>query len=606
MTGLAAAFAMGGAEGADRPGRAVDGMSAALRHRGPPGARFSDGVAVLAPLGGVVVRRGPFAAAGEVRLDRRDALASALGVDPREASDGDLLLAGWERWGDAVVDRAHGDFAFVVWDPRERVVTTLRDAFGVKPLYLAHAGDLLLLASEMPALVASRLLPPVKLDRVEAGKWLLHEYTEDGPTIFQGIFAAQAAGVSVFRGGEEQRRRAWWPDPFLPAVSRDLRQCAEALRDALDSAVRSRMPDARNAAVLVSGGLDSSSVACLAAAQARAAGAAPPPLLHVAFPGLACDEADYIAAVAATTGAPLFEVDARRGAPTASPARNRLGPGEIFDGSLAPFDDLFDVADLPPGTVLLNGMGGDDLVHDAGLDCIDALREGDVRRAVSAARAHRPLHRGLARHLLRQVGVAFVPRSVRRVVRRHRRAWPSWLEPAVADEIHAWHLERMAWREAVAAPTEVQRHYAQLLLGDADLFHFLSRLDRMFARRGLDARHPFYDRRVVDELLRTPNELRFGPHGEKQVLREALRGVLPEKVRTRTDAAVFVPFLTENLRGPHREAHIEAFSAPELERAGVVRPGTLRRLLEEGDLRAVLKAVGLEVAFRTIEAGRAT
>lgn len=606
MSGVAAAFALGAPPPEGALQRAVDAMAAAQRHRGEAGTRHADPFAVMATLSGVIARRGPLVAAGEVRLDRPDDLAAALGVDRRGLSDAELVLAGWERWGDVVVDRAHGDLALIVRDTRERTPIALRDALGVKPLYFARAGDVLLVASEMHALLATGLLPPVALDRTQAARWLTFDYAEEGPTLFRGIFAAQPGGVTIFRRDGEERRRAWRPDPFLPARSRDLRECAEALRDALDGAVRARLRDAPGAAVLVSGGLDSSTVACLAARQAEAAGATPPPLLHLAFPGLACDEATYIAAVVETTRARLVEIDARRDALAASPAHNQLGPAEIFDASLVPMDGLFDAAALPRGTVLLSGLGGDDLVHDTGLDAIDALRALDLRAAISAARRRRPQGRSLGGHLAGQLAIAFAPTRLRDLVRRARRSWPGWLTPAAGEALHAWHVARMAWRETVDAPSEVQRRYALLLLGDSDLFHFLSRLDRLFSRRGLDARHPFYDRRVVDELLRTPNHVRFAAWDEKDVLREAMRGILPEKVRTREDPAVFVPFFQENLRRTHREAYRAAFAHPELERAGVVRPGALIRLLEEEALPTVLQAIGLEVAFRTAAGVRAS
>src|SRR5690606_22137966 len=124
----------------------------------------------------------------------------------------------------------------------------------------------------------------------------------------------------------------------------------------------------------------------------------------------------------------------------------------------------------------------------------------------------------------------------------------------------AWHLDRMDRRARVAAPTEVQRRLTLLLLGDSDLHLFLARLDRQGARRGFDHVFPFYDRRVLEVLLATPAHLRADHGIQKNVLRQAMRGILPELVRTRRDAADFTPWVEESMLGPHREAHRAAFA----------------------------------------------
>lgn len=593
MSGVIALARMGPRAPSDEEllGAAVR-MQTALRHRGRAHAPITARGAVLGPVGGPSACHGPWIAVGHVRLDRPADVAAALRLDPR-TSDLQLLLEGFVRWGDDVVLRADGDFAAAIWDTRAGELTLLRDPLGQRPIFVTRNGDVVLAASEVGALAASGLAPPLAFDRREAARYLVEEYAEERRTLFADVEAAQPGGVTRWRPGVATRQRVWIPDPFA-ITSPDPASCAEQLRSALADAVRARLPSRDDVSVLVSGGLDSSSVAVLAARMA----ASPPTLLHLTFPGTPSDERSHFEAVAGAVGGRSVVVDPREHARATAPFTSPGGAAAPYEPTLAMLAPLLDAAGVPRGAIVLTGMGGDDLMHVTGWEGVDALRHGALRTALRYATDDARPVRALGRMAVRALTPGPLIDVARRLGRRAEHLWPPWLEDDVRRELHAWHLERMERRRSVVAPTEVQRRIALLLTGESDLFVFLSRLDGFAAAVGVELRHPFYDRRVVELLLAIPSEQRASRTEVKSVLRRALRDVLPETVRTRQDAADFTPFVRHLVTGPHRPAYEETFAASELERQGVVRPGALRHLLGRSQLTPVVQAMGLEVAIR--------
>lgn len=610
MRGLAAVVDLGPTPRNDGSiDRAASALAQAMAHRGAERDRVRGAGSTLVSLGraGAVPRRGRerrHEGIVDVRLDDRRGLADSLGV--AETSDEELFLEAWERWGDDVLRRVVGDFAAVLWDARERELVLLRDGLGIRQLHVARRGPILLVATEMQALTASEHGVPVELDPLSCARFLIETYCA-GPTLLRGIDAVEPGTVQRWTPRAHRSRRVWWPDPFAKGPT-DPSASAERLREALDQAVRARMSTTGPTASLVSGGHDSSSVQVLAARAARDAGQTPPSLLHLAFPGLPCDEARFVEAVAAASGAPLVEVDPREHPEVTSPASPAVEVGELYDITVAMNRPLLERVD--PGTVVLTGCGGDDLLFRTSQDCIDHLR---ARRPLAAVRAARESKRGplaATRFLAGQISRILVGGELRDTLRRlrpSRGVWPAWLVDPVRAQLDAWHADRMLWRASLAAPSEVQRRLALALLGDSGTFLLLERVDLLGVSAGVEFRHPFYDRRVIEALLGTPAEQRASATSTKDVLRRAMRGLLPEVVRTRQDAADFGHYADPIIVTTHVEHYRRAFQSSALEREGIVKPGVLlASLAPDRNLSLPWRAMAIETAVRTIREARAS
>jgi asparagine synthase (glutamine-hydrolysing) len=257
-------------------------MAAALAHRGPDGRSVWCGEdAGLVHLASFVTpedshERWPQASGVEVRLvadvrlDNRDSLAGALDL-PRHPrgfhTDGELLLAAYRKWGEESPIHLEGDFAFAVWDGAARTLFLARDAMGGKPLfYHAAAGGELYFATEMKALFAATAISR-QPDAAAVAYHFAVPVSADGEATFYAAVKALAPGqtLTLSAGGVPRLRRYWALDP-----ERELRlgsdgEYAEAFRDQVERAVAARLRTVGRVGITLSGGLDSSTLASVAA-----------------------------------------------------------------------------------------------------------------------------------------------------------------------------------------------------------------------------------------------------------------------------------------------------------------------------------------------------
>ncbi|MEM0982494.1 MAG: asparagine synthase (glutamine-hydrolyzing) [Planctomycetota bacterium] len=249
----------------------VRAVSDVLAHRGPDGEgveRFDDGVLIhrrLAVLDPTPAGRQPFRRGGgwlvyngELYNDRelRTDLADAFETE----CDTETVAAALQRWGTKALARFRGMFALAWWDREKRTLTLARDPLGIKPLYWSRAGDAIAFASEPTALFASGVVEP-KPDPVGVASYLVTIRTTLGRrTMFKGVEQVEPGEVLEFdlsKPGSEPRRSSWW-DRAGSENDGDLRTIVE---DSIRAHLRSDVP----LCSLLSGGLDSTIVASVAA-----------------------------------------------------------------------------------------------------------------------------------------------------------------------------------------------------------------------------------------------------------------------------------------------------------------------------------------------------
>ena len=271
--------------------RAVRAMSNAQAHRGPDADGFWDDLDADTGLGVALAHRRLSiidlrAVANQPMRDRASgcvilfngeiynfrelrAQLEAEGSRFETASDTEVLLQSYVRWGSACVSRLRGMFAFAIWDPRARQLFLARDRVGIKPIYYARverpgSAPALLFASELRALLASGLIER-RLDPVGLDTYLWNGFVVGPTTIVRGIrLLPPGTSLSVELDGAKPEERRYWELPSArPGTTHP-----EELGEALAEAVRIRLVADVPLGVFLSGGVDSSAVARLAAASA--------------------------------------------------------------------------------------------------------------------------------------------------------------------------------------------------------------------------------------------------------------------------------------------------------------------------------------------------
>ena len=581
-------------------------MTRALAPRGPDGEGFwrAPGVALghrrlavidlsdaaVQPLanedGSVqVVFNGEIYNFAELRMDLQ-----AHGHVFRSRGDTEVLVHGYEEWGDEVVARLDGMFAFALWDARKRRLLAARDRMGKKPLYFASiarpgAPPLFAFASELKALVH---VPGFDrgIDHEALCRYLVHEYVPAPHAIFRGARKLDAGErlrleVAADRSNEPSIDR-YWDLPFAegPRAQRDA-EASNDLRELLLSAVRRRLVADVPVGIFLSGGIDSSSVAALAA---ELAGPSNVRTFSIGFSDVSFDESSHARRVARHLGTQHSE--------------ERLGARDLLD-SLPKVSDFLDEpladASIVPTyllsaftrqhvTVALGGDGGDELF--AGYQTFLAEAWGRLffdqtpavlRGLVGAAARLLPARTDY--FSLDFKANQFLQGGEKPGPRRHQRWMASFL-PEHLGALLASDLRHEADRDPLAAVdrraqegparTAVDRlmdYYAHFYLsGDVN-----TKVDRASGAVGLEVRAPFLDTALVAFACQLPPHLRLRGRTPKYILKQAMRGRLPDDILDRKKQGFAVPvarWMREDLASAVRDE----LAPDKLQREGLFDP----------------------------------
>lgn len=497
--------------------------------------------------------RGALSLWADLRLDNRAELVASLGdlLEGRQPGDDELVLAAYLRWGEACPQRLLGDFAFAIWDARRRQLLLARDPLGVKPLHYSRAGSLLCFASEA-RLVLQHPAVSHRLDEVAVGDYLAGCFSDPGRTFFRDVRRLPPAHRLVATAAGDRVERFWDLDPEARTVYRREEEYAERFRELLCTAVAARLPQHGPAVgVLMSGGLDSGSVAGMAR-QLLPAGSSPALFAgSFVFDRLRqCDEREHIRKVAAHLDLEVEMVPAEQfpvfGDPEAYQPQIET-PFLAWEGC---FGEMLRRVRARGARVLLTGHGGDDLMSGSALVYADRIRRGDLR-ALLAVLHHAASRGGAWRWILyHYLARPLFPGSVDRVIlrlsgRQPGPGLPDWIDPGFARRTGL--AERLE-----AAPPRRFRELARQALYDhfreASWDQIVHWYDRNAAGFGIEVRHPFLDRRLVEYLFSIPTDRLFQTGLSKPLLRRAATGLLPESVRMRPDKTRLGAFLDAGMR----------------------------------------------------------
>ncbi len=525
----------------------ISGMAAA----GRAGAALAGG-------SGPVLCEGGLTVVADARLDNRRALAATLGLSP-DAGDSAVIAAAYRAWGEDAPAHLEGTFAFALWDAPRRLLLCARDLMGVRPLFYRRDGDALHFAQGADALAAATDRERTLRDEAIAD-FLYGRVLDAGSTWFAGVQRLPAGHSLTFADGALRLRHyaRIAPAPFDPRSD-----APAGLRGLLGAAVARRAEGPARVGALLSGGLDSSSIACLLRDQRRAAGGPPVPVFAMMFrePDRA-NERRHFDAVVATGGFEPHVLELDGYAPFADFER-LLGAtgGPTLSPNLAAMRHVCAAAAERAVDVLLDGHGGDEVVsHGYGL--LDELAaSGDWLALWREARGAADNY-GRSRMVLARRVAARQQRLDARILARllapfDREAAPAAGRPPahllsrelVARSRIAERLRGFARPELAA--TEQGQHRA--VLGDPLQPYAFEVHAAFYAHMGLEAHYPFWDRQVVEYCLGLPAKEKLSRGWSRLVLRRAMAGIVPDSVLRRRDKIDFSVHLARGMVHHHHE-----------------------------------------------------
>lgn len=484
----------------------------------------------------------PFTLVFDGRLDNRDDLFAALSISVGEGrllSDAALVLRAYAAWGQACVERFIGEFALVLFDERSHTLFSARDHLGDRTLFYAQYGSRVVIASE-PWSVLGAQSAPVELDECAVAYYFAVRATPDGQTLFKNVLELLPAHAMRINEQEFFQQRYWQPDLACKIRYKTSQEYADHFRDLLEESVRCRMRSTTPIGVLMSGGLDSTSVACFAASLV-----APQQLTTFSYVFdeiTGSDERKYINLMVEKWQLNSIQIPCDDIWPFQNWGDWPYNPNfPTMDLYFLLKERICRRANQNKIRILLTGGFGDSLYLGGNHWIVDLLEDGYWRETGQE----------LFKHIY-HLGLFWLVKNghIQPVLRNFMRGLPFWATIQRKSRPAPW-LTAQSVNHLLNSEKRNQKFQRNQHLVEREPYGSMM-IDPFYASRlMIEMRDPYRDRRLIELAISLPAYQLYYRGLYKRVLRMAMSGLLPEPIRvsfTRIDLNPFFLFGFEKER----------------------------------------------------------
>jgi asparagine synthase (glutamine-hydrolysing) len=468
----------------------------------------------------------------------------------RSNTDTEIIVHAYEEWGTGCVHQFNGMWAFAIWDQRRESLFCARDRFGIKPFYYCFQGGTFVFASEIKAILEAGLTER------EPNYGIIYDYLAGGlvdhheETFFAGVKRLAAGHALHFqRNTKGPEIYPYYDLPFNKINGLSDREYASRFSALLKDSVRLRLAADVPVGSCLSGGLDSSSIVCLTRELIKEMEedchwkGLPQRVFSARYPGSRHDEGIYLTEVLKKTGAE---------ASFTYPAGENLPAGlqQLVTQQEEPFGstsiyaqwEVFKVAAASGIKVVLDGQGGDEILagyhryfHSFFADLIKSLRWMEFLSEITAY-INQP-HTPSAGLTLLGSAFRFIPRGPAAMLKRLLPGHSLWINRAFAENFKGRILSGPGVEST--KKRSLLDHELFKSLRFSDLPSCLRYEDKNSMAHSIEARLPFLDYRLVEFTLATPRNQKISQGITKRILRNAMKGVVPEVILQRRDKIGF-------------------------------------------------------------------
>ena len=481
------------------------------------------------------------------RLDNRKELLADLGdVLPSDATDADIVGAAYEEWRAACFGKLVGDWALSAWSPTDRSLILAADFLAMRHLYYSAQQNAVTWCTVLdPLVLLSREV--LELSEEYVAGWLGFFPAAD-LTPYEGIHRVPPSSYVLWRPGAMSIRRYWSFDPRKRIRYRTDGEYEEHFRSLFTTAVRRRLRSDKPVLAELSGGMDSSSIVCVADEIIAADETVTPRLDTLSYydddePNW--NETPYFQRVEEKRGRTGCHIDVSPGKDLALFPKGRATIAPEFDGTTeAATRQLVEVMSAQQNRVVLSGTGGDEVLGGVPTalpelaDLLSAMHFGKFFKTVFAWAL---VMRIPAVHLLRQTLQEFLPASIAGQ-EEHRKPAP-WFS---ADFVKRR-------RSALSGYPYRLRFFGPLPSFQENLIT-LDGLSRQLACAPspgsplIEKRYPYLDRDLLEFLFAIPRSQLVRPHQRRSLMRRALAGIVPAEILERKRKAFVIRSTVSGLR----------------------------------------------------------
>lgn len=492
----------------------------------------------------------------DARLDNRRELTAELGLSAMletDLPDSSLILAAYNKWGEKCSAKLIGDFAFAIWDEKRQKLFCARDHMGVKPFYYFATDTTFIFGSEIKALIQTGKTSK-SINKQRILDYLVFYHGDNEATFYNDIKRLPARYSLSVSKDHLQKTEYWTFSPQREIHLHSDQEYAEAFLEHFSRAVDSRLRSLSRVGSLLSGGLDSSSICCMAADLLKLQQKSRIITFSEVFEELPsavrhkADEREHMDAAIERCGSEAYFVNIHKHGPLRGIECGHFDePMPYFNGYL--LDESCASAEKRGVRVLLDGTDGDTTVSH-GYERLFELGTRyrlfalftEIRRLHQRQGKNFSLARTLKRYCIRPSIPDVVVTHIRRILKRDTTSrYP------VISKLHP-HLQRYVdWErraEQLGQNINLYRkgrlpHYWSLTSPFQQ--YTMEFIDSRIAGVPIEMRYPFWDRRLMEFCLALPLDQKLKNGLTRVVLRRAMKGILPEKIRLRPDKADLSP-----------------------------------------------------------------
>lgn len=538
-----------------RDGRKVDEeqikkMNDCLSHRGPDGSAVwcegsvGLGHQMLYTTPESLHEKLPFEEDGlvitaDARIDNRKELSEKLGVeDKKEVSDSYFILKAYQKWGEKCPEELLGDFAFAIWDKEKEELFCVRDHMGIKPLFYFLSDELFLFSTEIKAIFSIPEVPR-RIDEDRVAQYLISMQKDPEITFYKGITRlTPASSIKICINGFNLEK--YWS--LNPNFEQKLESDAEYIKkfqEIFKEAVRCRMRSAFPLGSLLSGGLDSSSIVCVAREILLKNDGEPLKTFSAIFEDkILSGEKDYIKAV--VDGGHIKPYYVRV---------DEVGPLDDYEKILCFEDEVVSAPNLfmpwlvvkkakkEDVRILLEGFGGDSVIFGKGY-LEELLMKGKIKSLIRELKASSKLRKtNPYKQLIAIVLQIIAPITSYKIAkyRKENTLYPKQRKRIIEDKFaHKMQIDKVINSKLKKVKKTLNpriKHYFEL--NSNKLVSWWEAADIISASYNIESRYPFLDKRLLEYCLSLPTEQKIKNGWSRIILRKAMDNIIPPKIQWR-------------------------------------------------------------------------
>ena len=461
-------------------------------------------------------------------------------------------------------------------DTQHDRVTRSRDPLGISSLYYTQANGRYLFASDIGDLLSYPDV--VKKPNLRSLATMIHCFAVDHEeTMYEGIYRLPPGHSITIEEGKKTIERTWFPEKIKIDHGISEEEAARKLKILFEQAVERSVSDLKETAFEVSGGLDSSSVVSVLAQKNETSKI---DSYFMSFGDLKCDEGAYVDALLERYPLNHRKIAVEKldyHAEYSLEALYALSPHWPISLTFAMIVPMLEKMEQDGKKVVVSGQGGDHLFTGSPYVLYDLLFRGEFRAFYEELRSHRRPWNALKAYVLKPLLGEKLVGKVKKMLGKN--AFEGCFENAcdIRDLTDREGIKNPALKNELDALTSAY----QSTVMDGNIFHCAER------HFGIEYRHPFFDKELVEFALSLPPEMKYKNRTIKRILRKAMQGILPEKIRTRRDKAEFSEILTQQIDAIDLDA---LFEDAHLVRLGIVSRSDIAQCLEKyrsGNLRYI-------------------